>query len=258
MKQKINHNLLIYFLDGFEKFNKLKHVNSRLKTLLAVGGWNEDSSKYSRVAANSSFRRNMITSTIDLLLKYGFDGFDLDWEYPAQRGGSPNDKTNFATLIKEFRKEFDKHGLLLTAAVGASATTINLSYDVPELVKYLHWFNVMTYDMHGPWEHHTGINAPLYASSKDNTPQEKELNVDACIKAWINAGVPPEKLVMGLGFYGKSFTLSNSHNHGLHAPIVSPGPAGPITAEPGMYAYYEVIINLSRLKTINRLINYIN
>lgn len=77
----------------------------------------------------------MINSAVTLLKTYGFDGFDLDWEYPSQRGGAPGDKANYVLLVKEFREEFDKHGFLLTAAVGASQSAIEQSYDVPTLSK---------------------------------------------------------------------------------------------------------------------------
>lgn len=230
----------------------MKQVNKNLKTLVAVGGWNEGSTKYSQVAADPSLRRNMITSALDIIQKHGFDGFDLDWEYPAQRGGAPADKANFITLIKEFKEEFNKHGLLLTAAVGASATAIGLSYDVPQMAKFLDWINVMTYDMHGSWDPYLGINAPLYASKQDVTEKSKEMNVDACINAWLSAGAPPEKLALGTGFYGKSFTLSNPSNTGLYAPAQGAGPQGPYTREAGMYGYNEV--NSSRVPA-NKVLN---
>lgn len=79
------------FLGNFASFNTLKDKNSALKTLLAIGGWNEGSVKYSTVAASATLRATFIQSALDLVQSYGFDGFDLDWEYPAQRGGSSAD-----------------------------------------------------------------------------------------------------------------------------------------------------------------------
>lgn len=167
----------------------MKSKNKDLKIILAVGGWNEGSQKYSTVAGNPALRRKMIDTTVDLLKQYDFDGFDLDWEYPNQRGGVQEDIANYNALLKEFREEFDKHGYLLTAAVGASAATLALSYDVPEMSKYLDFINLMSYDLHGPWEHFTGINAPLYPSSQDTTPEAQQLNVvSSCKKPlmWFN------------------------------------------------------------------------
>lgn len=84
------------------------------------------------MAANSTLRQNFINSIIDLILEYGFDGMDLDWEYPAQRDSTNGeaDIDNFSTLLKEIRTEFDKYGLSVSAAVGATKEIAELSYDV--------------------------------------------------------------------------------------------------------------------------------
>ena len=128
----------------------MKKINPKLKTLLAIGGWNEGSTKYSEMAAKPAARRKLIESAVEYLKKYKFDGFDVDWEYPNQRGGKPEDKANFVTLLKEFKEEFSKHGFLLTAAVAAAAPSVDLSYDVPGVSKYLDFINVMAYDLNGP------------------------------------------------------------------------------------------------------------
>ncbi|GFT33595.1 probable chitinase 2 [Trichonephila clavipes] len=87
-------------LGAYERFTGLKKKNPNLKTLLAIGGWNEGSSKYSRMAKNPSSRKTFINSCVTYLQRYGFDGLDLDWEYPATRGGIPEDKKNFISLLK--------------------------------------------------------------------------------------------------------------------------------------------------------------
>lgn len=80
-------------------------------------------------------------------------------------------------LLKELREVFDKEGLILTAAVAAAEFSMSLSYDVPMVSKYLDMINLMAYDLHGPWDQMTGINAPLYPSSKDVSETQKMLNV---------------------------------------------------------------------------------
>lgn len=84
--------------DNFNNFNGIKTKVSNLKTLLAVGGWNEGSSKFSTVTASDSLRKIFVNSVVQYLTKYGFDGLDIDWEYPAQRGGVAADKV--CTLAK--------------------------------------------------------------------------------------------------------------------------------------------------------------
>lgn len=79
---------------------QLKSKNPDLKVTLAVGGWNEGSQNYSRMAMSVDSRRKFIGSVISYVTKYNFDGFDLDWEFPSQRGGAKEDKENFVLLVK--------------------------------------------------------------------------------------------------------------------------------------------------------------
>ena len=154
--------------NGFGRFVGLKKRNPQLKTLLAIGGWNEGSLKYSNMVASKKNRRVFINSVIDLLSKYGFDGLDLDWEYPANRGGRPEDKQNYADLLREMRPEFSQRGWLITAAVSAGKSVIDTAYDVPTMSLMLDFINVMAYDYHGGWEKFTGLNAPLFSRSGDS------------------------------------------------------------------------------------------
>lgn len=90
------------------------------------------------MAASATLRKTFVTSALDMVLTYGFDGFDIDWEYPNRRDttNGQSDIENFSLLLKELRQEFDKHGLLLTAAVSAVGEMAALSYDVPVISKY--------------------------------------------------------------------------------------------------------------------------
>ncbi len=63
--------------------------------------------------------------------------------------GFPEDKENHAQLLREMRSEFDKHNLLITAAVSASYATVDYGYDVPTMAQTLDFINLMSYDYHG-------------------------------------------------------------------------------------------------------------
>jgi len=243
---KVLDDWLEISLGNFKRFNDLKQKNKNLKTSVAIGGWNEGSERYSRVAADPAKRATLIQSALSLVQTYGFDGFDIDWEYPAQRGGAPADKANYVKLIQEFRAEWDKHGLILTAAVAASGNSVDLSYDVPSLSKYLDFINVMAYDLHGSYDGVTGQNAPLYASSIETSASQKLLNVDACIRGWISRGADPQKIALGLGMYGRSYTLSNKSNNKLGALATIGGTPGPYTQETGMLGYNEICENIKK------------
>ncbi len=85
----------------------------------------------------------------------------------GKRGGEPEDKENFIALIQDLRVAMDKHGYILTAAIGAAAPTIDVAYDIPRLYKYLDYVHIMCYDYHGKWDRKTGHNAPLYSRQEN-------------------------------------------------------------------------------------------
>jgi len=118
---------------GYRRFNDMKKVNPNLKTLIAMGGWNEGSVRYSQIFADPAKRQVYVKDAIAFIQKHGFDGLDLDWEYPSQRGGAISDVDVFSALIRELRVEFNKYGYLLTAAVAAAEFSFSQSYDVPVL-----------------------------------------------------------------------------------------------------------------------------
>ncbi|KAJ8962566.1 hypothetical protein NQ318_000959, partial [Aromia moschata] len=200
----------------YERVVNLKTVNPALKVLLSVG--DVTAKVFSAVAADVDKRRNFVESAKYFLTTYSFDGLDIDWEKPTA-----DDADNFISLLSELRKEFDNCGWVLTAAVYPNPDS---GYNVTEMAKYLDIFNVMCYNYYGPWSAHTGQNAPLFASSVDSSYEKNYLNVAASIDKWLNAGAPKEKLVVGIPFYGRSFTLEDPEEHGLHAPITGAGTLG--------------------------------
>ncbi|KAA0202827.1 hypothetical protein HAZT_HAZT000706 [Hyalella azteca] len=126
---------------GYAQFKSLKQHNKALRNLIAVGGWNEGSARFSELVSTADTRKVFIDSAIRHMRKYSFDGLDLDWEYPASRAGStPEDKENYVLLVKELKEAFEaeaaqsgKARLLLTMAVPAGQDTIDKGFDVPAL-----------------------------------------------------------------------------------------------------------------------------
>ncbi|EDW07884.2 LOW QUALITY PROTEIN: uncharacterized protein Dmoj_GI16000 [Drosophila mojavensis] len=234
---------------GYAKFTGLKTYNKQLKTMIAIGGWNEASSRFSPLVASADRRQQFIKNILKFLRQNHFDGIDLDWEYPAHReGGKPRDRDNYAQFVQELRAEFEREAektgrsrLLLTMAVPAGIEYIDKGYDVPKLNKYLDWFNVLTYDFHSSHEPSVNHHAPLYSLEDDSEYNyDAELNIDYSIKYYLKAGADRDKLVLGIPTYGRSYTLINEESTELGAPSEGPGEQGDATREKGYLAYYEI------------------
>ncbi|MBN3312437.1 CHIA chitinase, partial [Atractosteus spatula] len=230
----------------YSEFNALKNKNGNLKTLLSVGGWNFGSSGFSNMVAQAGTRQIFINSVIEFLRQYEFDGLDIDWEYPANRGSPPQDQQLYSVLLEEMRAAFEKEAqethrarLLMSAAVSSGLGTIQSAYQIPKLGQALDMINVMTYDMHGSWETFTGENSPLYRGPADQGG-DIYFNINYAMNYWKDNGAPAEKLLVGFPTYGQTFTLRNAADHGVGAPISGAGAPGKYTQEAGELAYFEI------------------
>ncbi|XP_045475619.1 probable chitinase 10 [Harmonia axyridis] len=220
-----------------------------LKVLIALGGWNDSlGDKYSRLVNNPEARARFVEQALKFIEKWGFDGLDLDWEYPKCwqvdcNKGPSSDKEGFASLVRELSAQFKPRGLLLSSAVSPSKMVIDAGYDVPTLSRYFDWIAVMTYDFHGNWDKQTGHVAPLYYYPGDVYDY---FNANFSMHYWIEKGAPPSKLVMGMPMYGQSFSLADASNNGLNAQSYGPGEAGEFTRAGGFMAFYEICERVKR------------
>lgn len=226
----------------------VEYKKKGLRVTVAIGGWNDSlGSKYARLVLDPQARARFIESILVFVEKYGFEGLDLDWEYPVCwqvdcAKGSPAEKQGFAALVRELSDAFRPRGLLLSAAVSPSKTVIDAGYDVPQLARYFDWIAVMTYDFHGHWDKQTGHVAPLYYVEGDTNPY---FNGNYSIHYWLDQGTPPSKLIMGMPLYGQSFTLANQNARSLNDKSIGPGQAGTYTRAGGFLAYYEICEKVS-------------
>ena len=213
-----------------------------VKVLIALGGWNDsEDDKYSRLVADREKRENFVSSAVKFIQEWGFDGLDLDWEYPKCwqvdcAKGPDSDKEGFSALVKELSEAMKPLDLILSAAVSPSKTVIDQAYDVSVLNDHLDIINVMTYDYHGYWDRQTGHVSPLYSApgSGDNFNSNFSLNY------WAQLGADKEKLVLGLPFYGQTFSLASPAENGLGADVLGRGEAGEFTRAGGFLSFYEI------------------
>jgi hypothetical protein len=97
------------------------------------------------------------------------------------------------------------------------------------------WINLMGYDFHGSWDTSTNFNAPLFRASAD--PADAALNIDAAVQTYLSAGVPAQKLVLGVPFYGRGWAGVSDTDNGLYQPAAGPAPG---TREAGSFEYKDL------------------
>ena len=198
----------------------LKNRNEDLKILLSIGGWAAD--HFSDAALTPAARRQFAEQIVDFVLKYDLDGVDLDWEYPGQSAGGiksrPEDKENFTLLLRTVRTYLDgtseNNGrrYLLTIATSGSRRYFEHT-EMEQLHQYLDFINVMTYDFYTSGSPTTGHHAGLYQTSYIG---ETEKNVTSAVARHLEAGIPAEKIVIGLAFYGRGWTGVDRADSGLY------------------------------------------
>ncbi|MEA2621705.1 MAG: chitinase [Chloroflexota bacterium] len=228
---------------NFNQLKQLKAANPGLKVLISIGGWTL-SRYFSDIASTAAGRQAFARSCISLFLKGNlpmnngaggagvarnvFDGIDIDWEFPVEGGlpGNhyrPADRHNATLLFKEFRKQLDTYGdargrhFLLTAAL-PSGDVANGRYELAAVGATLDWINVMTYDMHGPWDPTTDFDSPFQRDPADGAGSAA-YTVKGSIAHFRGHGVPASKLVVGVPFYAYQYTGVDSTDNGLYRPF---------------------------------------
>lgn len=224
--------------NGFKPGTALTDLTHQhgVKVMLSIGGW-EDSNNFPEVASTDAKRAQFAHSCLEQIRTYGFDGIDIDWEYPgyADHKGTSEDKENFTHLLQVVRDSLTTYGALtgrrysLTAALPASASALT-NYEVDKIAVLLDQLNIMTYDFNGPWDSLSGHNAPLYAPRPDDTLR----NVDAAFNLYVQTlNVPAQKVNLGVPFYGQTYSRCTS----LYAPH---GGADTVHFSPQGAFYYDI------------------
>ncbi|MCM1109998.1 MAG: glycoside hydrolase family 18 protein [Clostridium sp.] len=178
--------------DRLHKISALKEQNPDLKVILSVGGWG--SGRFSEMAADSANRAAFAADCERVIKEFNLDGVDIDWEYPTSSSAgissSPEDTDNYTLLMRDIRAAIGDDKSLTLATPGSAEY-----YDFPAILPYVDFINIMSYDI-GSVPYH---QSPLYPS------EHSKLSADEALKAHLAAGIPKDKLTLGLPFYGRGF-----------------------------------------------------
>ena len=210
-------------VENFKKLNALKEQNPDLKILISIGGW-AWSKNFSDAVLTAEGQKTFAKSAVEIIKKYDLDGVDIDWEYPAIEGAEgnifrPEDKQNYTLMFAAIRAELDaleketEKKYLLTTAVGGSQEFID-NTEMAKAQEYLDYVNVMTYDY---------LSKEIAINHTNLEPSDKYENSGSAsksIQAYIAAGVPADKLVMGIAFYSRVYELKKGWKNGIGEPIV--------------------------------------
>lgn len=213
-------------------------ANPEIQLLISVGGWGL-SGGFSDAALTAESRSIFAASCLEFIKKHQLDGIDLDWEYPGQVGAGninrPEDRENFTLFLKEIRTQLDRLAqtekrdtpYLLTIATGANQAYLDHT-NMEEAQQYLDLINIMTYDYSGAWAERAGHHTNLAISGDSNAnPHASQV----AVAQHLAAGIPSEKLILGVAFYGRSFSGVDSAGTGLYQPF---------SGESGSLSYQEL------------------
>ncbi len=240
-----------HLFGNFNQLVKLKAAHPDLRVEMSIGGWT-GSTYFSDAAATPATREAFVKSCIDLIIKGNlptggwptqaggtgaaaglFDGINIDWEYPGADPGngahhSPADVHNATLLLQEFRHQLDEQGAVagkhytLTVAIPGGNIHSTGSWELPQVAKTVDWIDMMSLDYHGSWDPITAFNSPFAFD-----PNEPPVGGGAIQWTWNTAGsvayflanrVAPNKIVVGIPFYGKEYTGVGPAHDGLYQP----------------------------------------
>jgi chitinase len=207
----------------FGQIAALRERFPHLKVTLAIGGWT-GSGRFSDVALTPESRARFVESCVAFMRRYDFDGLDIDWEYPVAEGAPgnsrrPADKANLTLLLTDFRTALDD-----AARTDERPYSLSIAAPTsPSLWQHFEWAQIaplldhiflMAYDMAGSWSPVTASHAPLYADPA--SPVTPPLSADLAVQGYLALGVPPEKLILGVPFYGKAWAGAEPDADGLY------------------------------------------
>ncbi|KAL8690520.1 MAG: hypothetical protein Q9218_004051 [Villophora microphyllina] len=198
---------------------------------------------------SSSSRAAFISSLKAFMTKYGFQGVDLDWEYPGtpERGGQRADTANFVLLVKEMRAAFGtSFGISLTLAPDYWYLR---GFDAKGMEPYVDWFGFMAYDLHGSWDQDVKTLGAIVRGQTDIRDIVNDTQ-----PLWFDA-LNPSKINFGVAYYGRGYTLSDPSCNTLGCSFSGPSKPGPCTNFEGVLSLREIQQKITDLKLTPKLLD---
>ena len=199
--------------------------------MLSLGGYMADSERFSAMVSDPQRRTEFVQSVVPFLNRFGFEGLDLDWNWPGMRQESnhnsvnPDDRDNLSLLIQELSAEMKANQKWLSMVLFAipDDEIVNYSYDLDELSKYVDYFTILAFDYHAyhhDYHEFTGHLAPLYYVKDENKEGHPgyERNAYSAMEYFVNKPNLRPKLLLGIPAYGRGFVLSKEDKNGLYCP----------------------------------------
>lgn len=195
-------NLFIPYPRFLNQLLALKAEKPSLKVIVAIGGWGAEG--FSDAALTPTSRYNFARQVNQMINEYALDGVDIDWEYPGSSAAGiksrPQDRENFTLLLTAIRDVIGDEKWLSVAGTGDMGY-INSSAEIDKIAPIIDYFNLMSYDFTAG---ETGPNGRKHqANLFDSDLSLPGYSVDAMVRNLENAGMPSEKILLGLPFYGR-------------------------------------------------------
>ncbi|KAJ3486223.1 hypothetical protein NLG97_g6661 [Lecanicillium saksenae] len=220
---------------NIEQIYTMKKQNRNMKALLSVGGFSYSAAgKFAPATSTVDGRRRFARSAVELIANWGFDGVDIDWEYPKDK----SEAADFVSLLQETRYELDKYAndnnqtyrYLLTVAASAGPSHYKL-LNLGAMDHFVDSWHLMAYDYAGSWDTTTGHQANVYADPKNKA--STKFNTERAVDDYIAAGIEPGKIILGFPLYGRSFMQTSGMGESFNG-------VGQGSIEPGIWLYKDL------------------
>jgi chitinase len=223
---------------NFAEILKLKQLHPNLRTLISLGGASEANTTAFSVAASTAKGRQALAASCINMFVVGnvgsnwngaitapglFDGFNIDWEFPTAA-----DTQNFTLLLQEFRNQLNALSAqtgrpYIMSFDGPAGSQNYTNIDLKDAAKQVDFITIDGYNYAGSWDTTTNHASPMFDSRQDPNFGQA-LDINDTVTAYLEAGVPPHKYVMGVPLYGAGWTGVSNVNHGLYQSSTGPSP----------------------------------